>query len=104
MGNPRGDGRHPREQLRRVMWPPHPQPPAPLQESPECGVCVRHDPALVPLSPHFQASQRHLNVQSPENLWSGREGPEAGGQATTLLVAPLFPPTSSVISRPASSI
>ena len=50
------------------MWPPRPQPPAPLQEGPERGVRVWRDAALVLLGPHFQAGQHHLNVQSPENL------------------------------------
>lgn len=64
------------------MWPSCPQPPAPLQEGPQRGVCVRRDAALVLLGPHFQAGQRHLNVQSPENLWAGRGGTEVGDRAT----------------------
>lgn len=69
------------------MWLPRPQPPSPLQESPERGVRIGQDKALVLLSPYFKAGQCHLNVQSPENLWSGQDGPEAGTERTTVLVA-----------------
>lgn len=81
------------------MWPPCPQPPAPLQESPERGVGVGHDGALVLLCPHFQAGQRHVNVQSPENLWSGQDGPEAGGRH--MCWHPALSPPFSLISKPA---
>lgn len=48
-----------------------------MQEGPERGIGVWRDAALILLRPHFQAGQGHLNVQSPENLWT-RRGVEGG--------------------------
>lgn len=66
--HPRVSKGHPREQLRRVVWPPSPEPTTPVQESPEGCVCVLRDAAVILFRPYFQASQYHLNIQRPENL------------------------------------
>lgn len=90
--DPCGDWGHPREQLHGVMWQLCPQPSVPLQEGPECGIRIRCDRALVLLGPHFQASQCHLNVQSPEDLREGWDRPKEGNQAHHYGGTPLFCP------------
>lgn len=103
-GDPRGDWGHPREQLHGVVWQLCPQPSMPLQEGPERGVRIRCDRALVLLGPHFQASQCHLNVQSPEDLREDGTGLKRGTKHTTVevpLSSALFP--SPRISKPAIS-
>lgn len=60
-----------RQQLRVVVLLASPQSLLPLQEGPERGVGIAGDSALVPLRPHLQANQGHLDVQRPVELQGG---------------------------------